>query len=278
MAKTTQNVFIMVCLFSLNVAWATPEFSFKEKGKLIKTLTFKEMTALASPETIKVNEKHEMREVEYRGVSFSVLLDQVYGKKWRMAEELLFTCTDGYQPSVPSEKFARFPNYLAYERVGQDFILANKLQNEAKINLGPFYLIWENLKTEAMRAEDLSDWPYQVVSVDLISFQDKFPNLAPPQGSSSQQKRGFLVWRRQCMTCHTINGEGGKKAPELNYPANVLEYYNEKWLKKWISEPTQIRLNTTMPAFNREAKDREAQIQAVIAYLKAMGKKKRHSP
>jgi cytochrome c1 len=44
----------------------------------------------------------------------------------------------------------------------------------------------------------------------------------------------------------------------------------EKWLYRWIDNPTSIRYNTTMPALNPDAEDRDAIIKDIIAYLKAM--------
>ena len=76
------------------------------------------------------------------------------------------------------------------------------------------------------------------------------------------------------MTCHTVNGEGGGKSVELNYPISVTEYIKEPWLVKWIDNPKSIRYNTTMPALNPDAKDRDAIIKNIIAYLKAMKNKK----
>ncbi len=157
----------------------------------------------------------------------------------------------------------------------KEFTLLNKLQNNELVGLGPFYLVWDNIAHPELKTEGESDWPYQVTTVDLISFSDRFPNMAPPNGSSDEVKSGFLSLRKHCMPCHTINGEGGGKAVELNYPVSVTEYLKEPWLIRWIDNPTSIRYNTTMPALNPNAKDRETIIRNIIAYLKAMKNNKR---
>jgi mono/diheme cytochrome c family protein len=121
-------------------------------------------------------------------------------------------------------------------------------------------------------------WPYQVVGVDLVTFAERFPNLAPPKASAAGVNRGFLIFRQECATCHTINGEGGNKAPELNYPTSVTEYFKEAWLRKWITEPTSLRYNTTMPALNKNDPHWKRHLDDVVAYLKAMaGNKKKPS-
>jgi hypothetical protein len=40
------------------------------------------------------------------------------------------------------------------------------------VPLGPFYLIWENIDDQQMRAEGDYAWPYQLAGVDLIRVSD----------------------------------------------------------------------------------------------------------
>src|SRR5262249_20581424 len=158
---------------------------------------------------------------------FDALLTKIYGDKWKAAEEILFTCADGYQPSVPVAKVKDYSAYLAVARKGQpEFTMTNRFQNNQKVELGPFYLVWDNISRPALKDEGASDQPYQVVGVDLIEFKDKFPAMAPilVKGiDANAAKRGFLAFRKHCITCHTINGQGGNKGPELNYPVSVVE-------------------------------------------------------
>jgi len=80
------------------------------------------------------------------------------------------------------------------------------------------------------------------------------------------------------MACHTINGQGGGKAPELNYPVSVTEYFKPEYLKQWIDSPASLRYNTTMPALAAEIPEREKVIAEIIAYLTAMKDVKRMRP
>ncbi|WP_256208387.1 c-type cytochrome [Nitrosospira briensis] len=38
----------------------------------------------------------------------------------------------------------------------------------------------------------------------------------------------LCAFRKHCAACHTINGEGDGKSPELNYPASVVEYISPR--------------------------------------------------
>jgi mono/diheme cytochrome c family protein len=116
-------------------------------------------------------------------------------------------------------------------------------------------------------------WAYQIVGVDLVTFADRFPRLSPPKDASNKAKRGFLAFRENCMSYHTINGEGGNKAPELNYPTSVTEYLSDAWMRKWLMDPRSIRYNTTMPAFASHSNS-DTLVDDVLAYLKTMARHK----
>ncbi len=265
----------LAALFLTQLACANDAFIFKDHGKIVRAITFEELAKIAPPQPHAIFEPHESAAVTYHGLDFNVLLDAVYGKTWRQAEELLFTCSDGYQPSIPGSRFVQHKSILAFSRNGGDFELTNKLHNDERVKLDPYYLIWENNKhPELKTASDTGAWPYQVTTVDLINFNDHFPRLAPPASASKQAKAGFVNFRNYCMTCHSINGEGGRVAPELNYPVNITEYYNETMLKKWILDPTSVRYRTLMPAIGRDLKNRSQLVDEIIAYFKAMRDKK----
>lgn len=135
--------------------------------------------------------------------------------------------------------------------------------------------MWDNIKNPELQSEGSAYWPYQVTTIDLISFTDRFPNMFPPKNSPMKVKKGFLGFRQYCLACHTINGEGGGKSVELNYPVSVTEYIKESWLIRWIDSPTSIRFNTTMPRLNPKANNRETIIKDIIAYLNEMKNNKR---
>ncbi|MBI3557549.1 MAG: cytochrome c [Deltaproteobacteria bacterium] len=273
MTRFAARLLIASCLSLLasQLACAGDAFVFKDHGKVVRTVSFEELAKISKPQAHNIFEPHESIQVTYQGLDFNALLDAVYGKAWKQAEELLFTCSDGYQPSIPGSRFAQYKSYLTISRDGGAFQLTNRLHNGQLVKLGPFYLIWENAKNEELRTEsDTGYWPYQVTTVDLINFADRFPRLAPPTSASKQAKAGFVNFRNYCMRCHSINGEGGRVAPELNYPVNITEYYNEPMLKKWILEPTSVRYRTTMPALGNDLKDRSRLVDDIIAYFKAM--------
>ncbi len=267
---------LLLILFSFVAFQANAqELTFKNKNYQLQKLSLENIRQQFSVKEVKVYEPHEMREVTYKGIAMRDLLQSVYKSDWQKMEEILFTCVDGYQPSIPMAQFLKYDAYLVFSRTDDPkFMVTNKLQNNEKVPLGPFYLVWDNLKDKALQAEGANGWPYQVVAMDLIRFADRFPALSPPEKASSEVKHGFLEFRKHCLNCHRINGEGAEKAVELNYPVNVTEYFRKEFLVRWIDNPASIRYGTLMPALNPSLPDRAKTIRSIVAYLEGMKAKK----
>ena len=225
-----------------------------------------------------VHEPHEGDERNYVGVPAGALLQSLFGDAWRDAGAVQFECADGYRALIEPSKLAEHRALLSWARGdGQPFALVNRLQNNEAVELGPFYLVWDNLESAQLREQGASDWPYQIVGIALVDLAERLPRVMPPPGADEAVLRGFEAFRTHCLTCHSINGQGGAKAPELNVPASVTEYLAEGWLKRWMLEPSKVRLNTPMPplAPNLRKAQREAMASDIEAYLKAMAQTKR---
>ena len=245
--------------------------TFMNKGKLVDRFTLAELKDKLAPIDVSVIEPHYNSEMTYRGFPTRELFDLIYGKEWRNSEEVLFTALDGYQPSIPVQKFLDHTSYVAYQAPGySDFQIVKVFTNMTGpgtfevADLGPFYLIWENV--EDKDAPSGEDFPYQTVSMDLITFAERFPKMAPPQDSGEDVKRGFLLFRQHCMVCHTINGKGGTRGPDLTYVTNKIT--NEA-LREWII----YSKDDVMPPLEPElasGENVETVTDEIIAYLKAM--------
>jgi mono/diheme cytochrome c family protein len=234
-----------------------------------------ELRAIAPVVSLKVFEAHEKKERVYRAIAARTVFDKIFGKDWEKAQEVIFTSIDGYQPSIPVAKFLAHDAYLAFAHDdGGPFTMVNTLQNNENVPLGPLYLIWDNLHSKALLESGASDMPYQIKTIAL-TFEAPYPNTSPPSGSSAQVQRGFAHFRKYCISCHTVNGEGGGKAPELNYPISVTEYIKPEYLKRWIEHPQSIRYNTAMPALGQEIPNRDKVADEIIVYLKVMSIRKR---
>jgi mono/diheme cytochrome c family protein len=282
-SRNFRNIFLMlvaicgnVCLPSLAFSQNNINIEFKDKDQVVKTLTLDDLTTEVPAVSLKIFEIHDKKDHIYKAYPARALFDKTFGKDWQKAEEIVFISMDGYQASIPVTKFLSHDAYFAFAHDDDSpFTMTNILQNNEVVQLGPLYLIWDNIKSKVLLEEGASDMPYQVKSIELTTFATRFPNLSPPAKASAEVQRGFLHFRKYCMACHMINGEGGGKAPELNYPTSVVEYIKPEYLIRWIDNPSSIRYNTLMPGLAQEISNSENVTKEIIAYLKAMSTTKR---
>ena len=274
-------VALFLCLANLSAgADELRALKFRKGGKEVARLTLDELIAKAKPQKLEVFEFQNGEKRTYEVISFNAVMDAAYGKDWRKSEDILFTCADGYQPIVPASEFTKHEAYFAIAVPGAtDFTVFSKIHENKPVELGPFYLVWKNISDAVLMAQGPNYWPYQLMTVDLVRFADQAVRLAPPTTATQDAKDGFALFRKTCLACHTLNGEGGQAAGvELNRPVNVTKYWRKEWLAKWIASPKSLRESTKMPDYGSEsgyklpADVQAKQIQQIIAYLESMAK------
>ncbi len=249
---------------------------FLIESRPVKSLTAEALKKKVKPLRLEVFEPYEHANVVFTALPLERVLDEAYGPSWRTHEAILFSCRDGYEPTIPVRRVLDHQAFLAIARPGDVgfTILKDEEGQKRRIDLSPVYVIWENLDNARVRTEGDYGWPYQVVRIDLVSFQSRFQEMAPPANSSATVLAGFDAFIAHCSKCHAINGHGGAIGPELNYPANPTEYLKEAWLRKWIDEPTLMRIAPRMPPLNPDLPDRARIIDEIVAYLGAMASHK----
>lgn len=274
-------VIMLLILVSSSFAQTTisqSRIEFKNKDRIIRNLPLTELERYLTKQTLKIFETHEKKERTYQVYSATALFDFVFGSDWRAAEEIVFICEDHFQPSIPVTKFLQHNAYFAFASANNHpFTLKNLLQNNEEVQLGPLYLVWDNLNSKELQHEGAVDMPYQIIGIELTAFAARFPAIFPPSDSSAEAQRGFIHFRKHCFACHTINGQGSGKAAELNYPVSVTEYIQPTYLKLWIDNPTAIRLNSKMLPLAADIPDRDQVIDEIIAYLTTMRRVKSQS-
>lgn len=253
-----------------------PGLRFARHGEPVATATLANLRGQFPSSRVRVHEPYEAGEVAFEALPFAAVLDAIYSPSWRDEEELLFTCRDGYQPTVPVQRVLQHRAWLAFDRVGEQGFSILKLESgqRKRIELDPFYLIWENLDDTNLSHEEDYGWPYQLVGVDLIRTADRFPRMLPPAGAPEEVRDGFAAFRVHCSRCHTMNGEGGRIGPELNAPVSAVELRDAAWLRRWLDDPSQIAPDSRMPRLNPALPDRERTLSAILSYLEAMSRAK----
>jgi len=263
-----------VLLYFMGFSAYASSLSFINNGKPVKIITTDDLLQTREVKTLIVNNPTDSSIRSYQGVSLVPLLDGVFTALWKHNDAIKFTALDGYQSIIPSSVIIKHNGLIALgENDQRRFSLLNR-SNAETIDPGPFFLVWENIQDVSARKESWLSWPWQLTTIELTSFKREYPNSTPPLGSTDTVKNGFLAFRQHCIKCHTINGDGGNIGPELNYPVSVTEYWQSKWLNRFIADPQSVRANSKMIALHGDVENRKELIVDIIEYLKAMTKRK----
>jgi hypothetical protein len=224
---------------------------------------------------VSVVEPHEstserQKRVEYTALPIDGLLAHWFGDRWTSEDaEIVFFAKDGYRSVIAGTKLKKYRAFLAFARSdGAPFTVDNIHQNEQKVFLGPYYLIWDNVAAPELLRQGAYDWPYQVTAIEWRSKAED--QLLLPARSSEILEQGFAETKEFCLTCHSIRGIGGKK-----HPVDLIEAtcrWQTSDLKAWIDAPSRIKPGTTMPsvAFLLPEQERRQIIGRIVEYLDAM--------
>ncbi len=176
--------------------------------------------------------------------------------------DMLFLCKDGYSASVPFSQLLTDQGFIASKDVDA------KLQWEDALNdkFSPFYLVWNLDKDDHNHS-----FPYGITHLKIASKKDEFIHAFPVNATASVEK-GFAIFKKNCIKCHSINGAGGAVGPELNVPKNVTEYWKAEHLREFIKNPTNYRYNSKMPMIAELSPEN---VQSIVDYLTFMAGQKR---
>jgi len=211
------------------------------------------------------------KEKKYNAVNASILIKNEIDltKIDPKNTKIVFECIDGYKPEMPLELFLNANPYLAFQDVdaskGANWEPIVKDGNE--MNAEPFYIVYTSVSEKDSRYK----WPYNLVKMHLEPLNKSTIELYPLKNKKLES--GYVLFKNQCLTCHSINGIGGTMGPELNYPKSVTEYWKENELVNYIVNPTSFRNKVKMPTLGIS----KQQSQEIVDYLKYMSENKKKS-
>ncbi len=235
-----------------------------------KTLTLTKLVSEFSTEEFEVFDPLEMRNKTFRVIPVNDVLTKVYGDDWKTREEVLVKAADGFESSIAVEQFLNFDGYLAFEQVQRPQFIAVKDADGKYVELGPFWLIWDNETDKDSQASNTYFWPYQVAGFDFVTFADRFANALPPAGSSAEVQSGFEAARKHCLVCHKVNGDGGSKAPDFIKGGLVAGKSEDRLTQLALDRDAHPKSEVTGMVLREEIPNRDQVAAEIAAYLKAM--------
>jgi mono/diheme cytochrome c family protein len=185
-----------------------------------------------------------------------------------------FTALDGYKASISVADVLQYgvKAFVAVADLDKEEGWENIKQGKEWISPGPYYLVWQTPLRDVTPRVKLP-WPYQMIEISIIPADEGQQKLFPDSSDKAESvTRGCKVFKQNCVTCHSLNLEGGVLGPELNVPKNILEYQDRKFLKEFIGNPSSFRARSKMPDFSKTLSAQE--LDDVLDYLAWMGKHK----
>ena len=206
--------------------------------------------------------------VTYLAIPANQVLDHLFGHHWQSSDnDVVFSAADGYQYAGGSERFTRDKAYFAYARAdGRAFALVNKEGQQTE--LGPYYLIWDNIADPSLIMQGAYGWPYEILQMDVRPVSAYAPLL--PASASRQARDGFVLFKEYCLICHQVAGIGGQKlSTDLRQSLCPLK---ESELKALIDNPGEALQKGGMPPLDAglQGEGRRQTIDLIMAYLQAL--------
>ena len=255
-------------------AAAGDSLRFERGGRVVRELSLAELREACHETTITVErDPYYEKRKRYRACPLAQVLVLGFGvpPSALAGQTVFFRARDGYVKPAPAELVAEPGGYVAFADADLPPGAAPAWEpiDRRQLDPSPLYLVWTGAQqTDAHRYP----WPYQLAAIEVAPFESLYPHTAPtgePEGSAAW--RGFAIFRRECVACHAVNGEGGTVGPELNVPRSVVEYRPKAQLAEFIRDPKSFRY-TSMPS-NLHLSD--ADLDALLAYFTAMSERKR---
>jgi mono/diheme cytochrome c family protein len=170
-----------------------------------------------------------------------------------------FTALDGYVLQLPAEDVLAKGVFYVLQTPGlADHKIVNKALN-VDFDWRPGYIL---LPSGESSNGSSSTSPYQVAEIELIDKQTQNPIIS---STPTRHLRGATVFVKSCSKCHSHNGFGGFKAPEIQLV--TIRHPKDENLKKVLRAPTQtLGRKIGMSAFSGTDED----LDALVKFLRTL--------
>jgi mono/diheme cytochrome c family protein len=240
------SLFLLCVLAAAPARAAEPAISFLSGGKEVLRVTARDLGARKDARAITLTDPFYGKVKRYRAVPVKDLLTEAFGPSWIEdgVGEIFFEALDGYHSHARVPVLIEDGGMIAF--ADADAPDWEEMPKE-KVRPGPFYLVWTGAEQTPQKGYP---WPWQIASVKSSIIEDEYPKAVPRNAApKSRAPAGWTIFRRSCISCHSISGQGGSVGPDLNEPRGITRYHDKKELKAFIHKASSFR-HTKMPDFD----------------------------
>ena len=259
-------------LVSLGTAAAEDSLRFRRSGEPVGSLAREKIVGECPLVIVPVEDPYYERSMRFHACPLAWVIREGFGvaPSALASETVLFRALDGYKRLAEGRRLEEEGAFLAVGDASEGTAAEAAWLpiGREKADPGPFYLVWTGVD---QRDPHVHPWPYQLAAIEIVEPDEEFPAILPrglPRDARAW--RGLAIFRRDCLTCHAVNGQGGVVGPEMNLPRSIVEYRDPVQLKAFIRDPQSFRY-TRMPA-NPQLSDRD--LDDLVAYFEAMRERK----
>jgi mono/diheme cytochrome c family protein len=245
---------------------------FVRDGDVIGQTDLRTLRAHCGVERVRVNDPYYGAPKEFLACPLAAILRDGFGEtaETLAVRDFFLHALDGYVKPASGAQLTTAGGYLAFADAELSDSSADPFQpawqpiDRRQVDPGPYYLVWTNVPAD--EAEQWP-WPYQLARIEIASVERQYPRTVPtgvPSGSPAAL--GYALFGKQCISCHAMNGQGGRVGPDLNVPRSIVEYRPRDQIMAFIRNPESFRY-TSMPAHLHLS---DAQLAAIVAYFDVM--------